>query len=378
MKITFSPYQNNDIPAVKRFNQRFRDANSDFIFSESNVSSEFPKDGQTKLHCEYFLAKDETGEVRGAYYVKNEEYYINGKNVEIVYWQYPLSEGVIDKKYTHVGASILHDLEQRRKLVFVLGLGGFQHPIARMLKIRGWYMYVVPFYFLIINARAFFSEFEYLNALKKSLGPKVILGVVKFFGLLHFFIFLTRIYSTIYRFINFKRYNGIKVEIVEEFSLFADELWEKNKNCYSIVAKRDSAFLNKVYPKTVLKFHRLKIMQKEICIGWTVLLCTKMENDKYFGNLKVGTLVDAFSKPEYSEVLINKSVEYLRKLNADLIVTNHANINWGTRFIKNGFIKGPSNFIFACSKGIEEFYKNDVDFENGFLMRGDGEGPSHL
>jgi hypothetical protein len=378
MKIAFSPYQSNDIPAVKRFNQRLRDTNSNFSFSESNVSSAFPKDGQAKLYNEYFLAKDENGEVRGAYYFQNEEYYINGQYTEIGFWSYPLSEGVINKRYTHVGASMVRDLEQRRKLVFVLGMRGFQYLLPKMLKINGWYMYLVPFYFFIVDVRSFFNEFEYLNTLRKSFIKKIILDIVRFSGLLNIFTFLIKIYSTVYRFLSFRKYSGVNVENVDEFSSFADELWEKNKDCYSVLAKRDSDFLNKIYPKTVPQFRKLKITKKGICIGWVILLCAKMKDDKYFGNLTVGTLVDAFSNPADAELLIYKSLEYLRELNADLIIANHANVKWGRYFVKNGFIKGPSNFIFACSKGIKEFYPSDIDFGNSFIMRGDGEGPTHF
>ena len=136
--------------------------------------------------------------------------------------------------------------------------------------------------------------------------------------------------------------------------------------------------LNKLYPKTAHKFHKLKIMREGVCIGWVVMLCTKMENNKYFGNLNLGSIIDAFSNPEHSELIISKSVEYLRGLKADLIVVNHANTEWGKRFARNGFVKGPSNFIFASSKGLKDYFEQDVDFNNSFLMRGDGDGPVHL
>lgn len=378
MVITFSSYSISDIPAVKRLNQRFKDANSDLTFPETNISSVFPKEGEVKLYIEYFLAKDENGEVRGGYFFKNQEFYINGKDVEIVFMQWPLSEGVINAEYKHVGGLIIKDMEQRRKIVYSLGMGGFEYPLPKRLKKNGWYMYLLPFYFFIVKPGAFLNEFEYIKTLRKSAIKNIIINIVRLFGLLYIFVFFTRIYTAIFRLIRLKKYRDINIEVIEEFSSFADELWEKNKDYYSIIAKRDSSILNRLYLKTELKFRKLKINKNENCIGWVVLLCTKMYNDKYFGNLKLGSVIDGFSNPEHSDLLLYKSIEYLKKSRADLIIANHANVRWGKHFKRNGFIKGPSNFILASSKGLKEYFENDIDFENSFLMRGDGDGPIHL
>lgn len=378
MEITFSPFEDNDIQAVKRFNQRFRDVDGYFSFPESNISPLYQKDNFTHLFFEYFLAKDENGEVRGGYYFKNQEFRINKESVDIVFMQLPLSEGVINKDYKHVGPLIFQDMEIRRKLIFVLGMGGFQYPLPKRLKKNGWFMYLVPFYFLINNSHAFLNDFEYINTLKKSFSKKIGINIIKIFGLLKVTTSMIRANSAVNRLIKFKKYRNINAELIEEFSSFADILWENNKDYYSIIAKRDHYVLNKLYPKRSSKFHKLKITRNDTCIGWVVLLCTKMENDKYFGNLNLGSVIDAFSSPENAELLIYKSVEYLKKLNADLIVVNHANQKWRKPFQKNGFIKGPSNFIFGISKGIEEYYGDTIDFENSFMMRGDGDGPINL
>jgi hypothetical protein len=378
MEIKFSSFDSSDILAVNRFNQRFDDADGYFSFSESEISRIFKKNEFTKLFFEFYIAKDKDGEVRGGYYFKNQEYYLNKETIEIVFMQLPLSEGIINKNYKQVGPMIFEDMEERRNLVFVLGMGGFQYPLPKRLKKNGWFMYLVPFYFFINKPNAFLNDFEYLNTIKKSFSKKILINIVKVLGLLHVFAFLSATYTAIYKLLKYKKYNGVNVEIIEEFSAFTDELWEKNKFFYSIIAKRDQHVLNQLYPKTSNKFHKLKITKKGVCIGWVVLLCTKMENDKYFGNLKLGTLIDAFSKPDDAELLINQSVRYLKKINADLIVVNHTNISWGNHFKKNGFIKGPSNFIFGISKRIKEYYKDKIDFETSFLMRGDGDGPINL
>ncbi len=378
MEINFSKFTADDIPAVNRFNQRLEDAGSDLLFFEKYISRVYQKNEHTRLYFEFFVAKDQQGEVRGGYYFKNQEFCIDKQPEEIVFMQLPISEGVIDSNYKQLGRMIFEDMEARRKLVFVLGMGGFQYPLPNRLKKLGYEMYLVPFYFYITKPRAFLNDFEYINTLKRSLPKKIAINIVKIFGLLYMVKGVISLYTAAYRLIRFRKYKGVNTEIVDDFSDFADELWEQNKDFYSIVAKRDQHLLNQLYPKTSPQFHRLKVSRKGVCIGWVVMLCTQMSNDKYFGNLKLGTLIDAFSDPGNAELLIYEAVKHLKKQNAGLIVVNHTHLKWGKHFRRNGFLKGPSNFIFGISKRIKEYYPGKIDFENSFLMRGDGDGPIGL
>lgn len=378
MNISISKYEEADIPAVKRFNKRFKDAEGHFIFPESNICKEFPKDNSSRFFSEYFLAKDESGEVRGGYIFRNQEFNIKTNIVEIVFLKLPLSEAVIDNKYSLVGPMIIQDLQARNRHVFALGMGGFQYALPKILKKIGWYMYLVPFYFYISNPKKFLSDFEYINKLKTTLSKRILFNTVKKTRLLDLFVAGLNLVSALRRLLLVNNYRNIRQECVTEFSSFADEIWEANKNYYSFVGKRDSTILNKLYPKEISKFHRIKISKNEKCIGWTVVICTKMNNDQYFGNLNVGTIVDSFSNPEYADILINESTRFLKEQNADLIISNNSNLKYGKAFIKCGFLKGPSNFILALSKGFKDFFDKEVDFGNSFIMRGDGDGPINL
>lgn len=378
MELKVTSFETSDIPAVRRFNQRFRDAASEFSFPENNISPLYSKDPNTKLFFEYYLVKDENGEVRGGYYFKNQEFYLNNALSEIVFMRMPLSEGVINRQYKDAGSLIFRDMEQKRKVVFALGMGGFQYPLPKKLISLGWYMYEVPFFFHIVNQGAFLNDFEYLKKFKRTPLRKFLFFLIKIFGILYFLTALKKLQSSVHKLFRNSTFAGIKTEIIEEFTSFADELWENHKDEYSIIAKRDSHVLNKLYPKTDARFHKLKITRRGKTVGWTVLLCTKMQQDKYFGNLHLGSVIDAFSKSEDAGLLLHESVKFLRKMKADLIVSNHANINWGRHYRQNGFLKGPSNFILASSRGLKDFFRGDVDFKNSFLMRGDGDGPINL
>lgn len=377
MEIKIGPYEKEDDPAVSRFNQRMQQGGEHYAFSEQFISRMFQRTEHCNLHQELFLAKDEQGEVRGGYYFKYQDFTINGQDTTIADIQLPLSEGIIDKTYNAIGVQLIQDALQRQRYIFGLGMGGFQYPLPKMFKRIGWFLYLVPFYFYIVHAGAFLRDFEVVRKMKKSSRSKnVLIGLVSAFKILHILVFFIRLHSFLYTL--FRIGKKVKSESFVEFADFADTLWEENKTHYSIVAKRDQHVLNTLYPASNDKFHRLKVLKNGTCVGWVVMLCTQMEQDKYFGNLKLGTIVDTFCSPQNFKIIVTESVKYLKRLNVDLIICNHSNVICGKHFRRFGFLKGPSNYIFAISRGFKGFFKDHVDFENSLIMRGDGDGPINL
>ncbi len=378
MHISISIYERKDIPSVKQFNERLKKGNCNFKFPESNVSKMFPPDTKISMFKEYFLAKDENGEVRGGYMFINQEFSINNKISKVKFLQLPLSEAVVNDEYSIVGPLILQDVQKKCRYVFALGMGDYEYALPKILKRIGWHMYSVPFYFYISDPRAFIKDFEYINNLKKTISKRILLKIIELLRLLNLLVILLNLFSILYRSFNFKIYSNVKYDIIDEFTGFADELWETNKGYFSMVANRDKSILNVLYPKESKRFHRLLVSKDGIYIGWIVVICTKMNGDKYFGNLKVGTIVDSFSNPKYYEILVNQAVKYLKILNADLIIANNSNHKLGKAFYKTGFLKGPSNYILALSKGFKDFFDEKIDFKNSFIMRSDGDGPINL
>ena len=114
-------------------------------------------------------------------------------------------------------------------------------------------------------------------------------------------------------------------------------------------------------------------------VGWTVSLCTQLDNHKQFGHMRLGSIVDCLSLKGYERSIISKTSEMLKKKEVDLIVSNLSHIFWKNAFRMNSFINGPSNFIFASSKSLSEKLMNDIKLKDGFhLTRGDGDGPINL
>jgi hypothetical protein len=63
----------------------------------------------------------------------------------------------------------------------------------------------------------------------------------------------------------------------------------------------------------------------------------------------------------------------------DLVVTNQSDADWGAAFRRAGYLRGPSNFIFAASRTLaRRLTPFDVQTSRMHVNRSDGEGPTHL
>jgi hypothetical protein len=104
-----------------------------------------------------------------------------------------------------------------------------------------------------------------------------------------------------------------------------------------------------------------------------------MSDDKYFGNLRVGSVVDCLAVPGDESAVIDLVTRELRKMGSDLVVTNQSHAQWVAAFGKNGYLSAPSNFILACSPElIAGLGPLEQELSAIHINRADGDGPIHL
>lgn len=357
--------------AVKDFNKRLNAGGSHHRYNEKYIPKWLPKIDNRRIYQDCFLAvENET--VRGAYMLKQQDYFINGNILSIADYHYPVSEGIINKKYSLVGVHMIMDALKRQPLLYGLGMGGYEESLPRMLAAMGWSMFSVPFYFKIINTYKFLKNITYL---RKTILRKVLLNVLAYSGLGCITIKVIQLLSNK----NNIKNNSTSFELVNDFSSWADDVWNVCKNFYSMIAVRDSTTLKILYPINNEKFMRLKILNKNKIIGWAVVIDTQMTNHKQFGAMRVGSIVDCLAVPEDSSKVIASATKYLSNRGVDIMVSNQEHASWGSALINAGFLKGPSNYLFAASKELTKLIQPiDVNKANIHLNRGDGDGPINL
>lgn len=369
MGIEIRQYSAESVEKVKSFNARLKDGGSSFGFPESNIPFWLPQINGRKLFQEYFLAIENNSEVRGAYILKHQEFMFKGNIAHIADYQLPISEGIVNKSYSLIGVQLLSDALTRQPLLFGLGMGSYKEPLPKMLKAAGWSLCTVPFFFKVCHPFRFLKNNAFLRNKK----------LINFFI---DFIAMTGIGWLTIKFLQFRfKKNNIRMrtEIIKDFSAWADEILNISKEKYYLTAVRDSAVLNILYPQENNLFIRLKVLKNNKAIGWAVVLDSKMNNHKQFGNMRVGSIVDCLALPDEEQGVIKSAADFLEKSGVDIIVSNQLHSFWRKALVDNGFLRGPSNFIFAASKKLAELlYPFDANSLAFHINRGDGDGPIHL
>jgi hypothetical protein len=369
MPIAVHPYTEDRIPAVKAFNQRLAAGGiaPEFFFPESNIPYWLPKLDGRRIYQEYYLAVD--GDVvRGGFILKYQDFSFSGAMHPLVYYHLPVSEGIVNKAYASVGVLMLRSALKMQPNLFALGMGGFDRPLPTMLKAMGWSLSAVPFFYKIHHPNAFLRE---IGPLRQSPLRRASAKVASLTGAGHVGIKLLHRLRT-------KTTNQGVATSIGAFDTWADDLWARSGTPYPLAADRTANVLNVLYPAD-RNFICIQVTKSSQVIGWAVLLDTQMRDNKYFGNLRVGTIADGFASPESAAIVIAAAAKVLENRGVDLIIANHSNSAWGAGFRENGFLQGPSNFIFGASKALSEklapFKKNQ---HHVYFMRGDGDGPVNL
>jgi hypothetical protein len=371
MAIAIQPYSAELIPAVRAFNQRLAAGGiaAEFHFPESNIPHWLPKLEGRRIYQEYYLAVDGDA-VRGGFIFKFQDFFVEGKLQPVGYYHLPVSEGIVNKAYAGVGGHMLRSALKLQPMLFALGMGGFDRPLPQMLKAMGWGLCAVPFYFRINHAAKFLREIE---PLRRSKSRRLLAGLAASTGLGGAGVTLVNAMRT-------KRRHaaGISREQIETFNEGDNDLWQKCRRHYKLIAGRACETVNILYPRNK-NFFCIRVNRDGKPIGWAVSLDSQMHDNKYFGNLRLGSIVDCLALPEDAPAVIHAATRFLEQRGVDLTISNQSHHAWCDALKSAGYLEARSNFIFAASKPLAEvlapFQENQ---KKVFLNRGDGDGPINL
>jgi hypothetical protein len=367
--VEIRPYTQDLEPSVKALNQRLRAGGEQhWHFPESHVPR-WPKLQNRNPYQELFVVVDR-GDIRGGYLLTHSRFAIWGEAVTIACGpQMNLSEGIVNRRYSIIGSVQVRDALQRQPLMYALGMGGMDERLPMILAAMDWKLLMVPFYFHILSPSKFFANITYLRRCRRN---RIVLEFLRY----------SRLGAVGVRLAQVRLWNSADSAYSESFTEFctwADAIWEKCKGRYSFIAERDSRTLNALYTRSDRKFLRLRISRGGENLGWVVMLDTQMSGHKYFGNMRVGSIVDCLAAPEYAHCAACCATRFLERRGVDIVVSNQASSAWCTALAAAGFLKGPSNFILALSpKLADKLQPLDVSKSSFHMNRGDGDGPGTL
>ena len=174
-----------------------------------------------------------------------------------------------------------------------------------------------------------------------------------------------------------KEKNSLNFKEMKAFDSDLDLVWANSKQYNSFIAVRNHEYLKILYSDK--RFIKLKFIDDNKIVGWSISLCTKLDNHKHFGYMRLGSIVDCLSLKGYEKSIISLTSKILKDKESDLIVSNQSHIFWKNAFKMNSFIHRPSNYIYALSKILSDELMSDKKLKDYIqLTRGDGDGPIHL
>ncbi|HEX5824557.1 MAG TPA: hypothetical protein VFY18_08880 [Candidatus Limnocylindrales bacterium] len=364
------PYEPAHEPAVKAFNARLAAGGISYAFPASSVPTWLPPAPEERLFQEFFLAVED-GVVRGGYILKHQDFVLDGEVMSIGAFQLPLSEGVLDRAYAPIGVQLLRDALRRQPLLYTLGIGGRLESAARLLIAARFAVETVPFFFRVEHARPFLRNIQPLRGSKVvRLGFDVAAA--------------TGAGSVAVKVVHRVRTSrkGIRPVVVASPDAFdgdVDDVWAGASDTFRFGAVRDRPVLSRLYDAPRNRFIRVTIDDGGRACAWAVLLATEGRNHKYFGDMKVGSIVDLLAIPGYERTLVDACVARLAREGVDIIVTNQSLGLICDAIRGAGFLDGPSNFLFAASPRLSKLIGPlGPGLRTLHFDRGDGDGPINL
>ena len=339
--IVVRPITEDLVPAVREFNLRLDagGAPREFRFPECHISRWLPKTDDRRLYEEYF-ALSEKDTVRGCYIFKHQDFSFYNVIHSVGFWHWPISEGLVNNKYSWVALRMLGTALKAQPLIYGLGM---TDQLTRLLTAIGWSVCRMPFYFKVNCPERFLKE---IRVLRKTRARQLIANLAA----------RTGIGGLALKVLQSARAMGgprnERAEVISGFSGWADDLWNACKGLYAMIAVRDSETLNILYPANSNRFLCYKVTRGSAVLGWAVLLDTQMRDSEHFGNLRVGSIVDCLALPEQASGVVRAATRVLEVRGVDLIVSNQSHAAWCAALQSAGFLPGPSNFRFAASREL--------------------------
>ena len=361
MAIEFVLYTSEWEPAVGRFNQRMLDGKAATDFG-------IPRNAGTvrtaPVRQQHFLAT-EGDEVRGGMIILEHPAVVTAEGIRrtesVTNFQSPLSEGIIDPKYSMVAIQFIRWALKRCPYANVVGMGHIDNPLPRLLKAAGWTVRPVPFFFNLLHPARAIRELQPLRAKPVVRAAGLIGAYTGLAGIALKFVQRPRVSN-----------DGYSATRALELTAIDDALWQDVQERVSFGVVRNSATLPTYLAKDTERHY---VSQKESIRGWFSMVVAQNRSHSYFGNLKVATLVDIVAATMGESAIVARlAVDTARGAGCDIVVSNQMSAEAQQGLRAAGFIPYRSNYLFASSKALT-LAMNDA---TGFVSRQDGDGLVNL
>jgi hypothetical protein len=260
------------------------------------------------------------------------------------------------------------------------GAGPVDKNSFRLLTMLNWRNRAVPFFFYPVKVTNVLLGLSYLKKHAK-LRYGALLGAYSGLGAgLSGLLALSRRIAPCL--------SGYEYSIEKAFGDWADRIFEDCLPDYGVTMRSDATTLNILYPPEKAGLTRLRVRRKDANhsagrdvgqdvgqdVGWILVASKRMTNNPYFGDLKVGTLVDGFGRAAEAPALVAAGIDHLADAGADIIVANFSHEAWVKACRRSGMFAGPDNYYHFVSPGGSPLFEDTCPPREIHVARGQSDG----
>ena len=352
MPLKIHPYTKDKVAAVCALNERIRKGGSDWGFYDSDVPDWLPPaPGASAWRDLYVLEDDESGLVRGGFIMKHEKFLFDGREQYLAHTQGPVAESVVDPSLKGLGYMMVKDALARQPLQ--TGWGATRR--------KGWPSEFRPVLIHIVRKARFLRG---NGVLRKRRAVRLALDLAAMTGLGSLGLKALQGASAAQARLA-RRVRPARDYVATDetsFGPWADEVWDRAKSHYRLIAFRDSATLNRAMPADGWpNATPLKVESEGEVVGWAALRDRRFAGDPKFGGLRVGSVVDALAVPGHEATVAMAARRRLAERGVDMIGAVFSHSRWIEAFRASGFVAIPN--------------MRDVGFTQELADLGGGVGP---
>jgi hypothetical protein len=361
-----------DLPLIARFNHRLAGSGTSFRMPQM---FELPGERNHRppghpVHRELLLV-EAGGEMRAGVLMQHGVFVVRGEERPFCWLQLPLSEGAGKDSHGVAFLSLMRKTTAFQPFCASLGVGSLDENWSRFALAMGWRTAAVPFFVYMARPSRVLRSVPYF---RQRRGLRVASTAARYSGAAAAIGAGLSMWRHSRAIVSSYRWSEIGV-----FDGWATELAAACSGQYGAVARRDAAALNILFPPENPQYRRLRVQHRNGSdAGWMIVLDTQMKQHRYFGDLRVGTLVTGLSRPAEASAVIAAGVNYLIDRGVDLVVANWSHAAWQQGSRSNGFVRGPSNYFLFVSPGGAPLLSPDCPLEEIHVSRGDCDAPSSL
>jgi hypothetical protein len=368
-RLELVPYSPQLDDAIVDFNRRLVAGSAEGGFQLLVGPGPTPAPGGEGVSFERYVAL-EGDTVRGGVTLQIQPFSVDGEMCMVANLQLPLSEGIVDRRYAFVGSWLVKHVLHRYPRCFALGMGGEDRQLPQLLRAMGFAVWSVPFLFMVSNVSRAVRELTVVGPPRRRRAAATL---VRFSGA---GLLASKGWraTTAWR---AREADAVGIEPVEQWGLWADQVWERARGSFRVSAVRDARTMPTLLSPDDGRFPAFRLHERGETLGWVAVVVNRMVDNPHFGNLSVGTIVDALTVPGRERATVGAATRLLVEQDVDLVVTNQSHPVWRAACRSAGFLGGPSNYVLATSP---RFLGRGVDLESSgvHFTRGDGDGRVHL